>query len=259
MIRRPAWMLLGGVAALYVALCAWMYWNQRDLVYFPQATRADAASTDYALDRGNGITLRGWVVNPAAPRAVLYFGGNGEDVRGNRTLFARALPEHAVYLVAYRGYGASDGTPSQPALLGDALAVFDDVQRRHPATRVALIGRSLGSGVASHVAANRSIDRLALVTPFDSLASVAQSHYPWLPVRWLLRERYPSTEWLRTYRGSLLIIRAGGDAVVPPANTDRLIARLPKPPKLVVLPDSGHNDLDEQAYAGALAEFLGSK
>jgi pimeloyl-ACP methyl ester carboxylesterase len=256
MIPRPAWMLLGALVALYCALCAWMYWNQRALVYFPQATRAGPGSTDYALDREAGVALRGWVANPHAARAVVYFGGNGEDVQANRALFARALPGHAVYLVAYRGYGASDGAPSQAVLLSDALAVFDDVQRRHPTVPVAVIGRSLGSGVASYAAAHRRIDRLVLVTPFDSLVAVARSHYPWLPVRWLLRERYPSVDWLHAYRGPTLVVRGGRDTVVPPANTERLIAALPVRPQVVVLPDAGHNDLDEAVYGNALSGFF---
>ena len=256
MIPKAAWTLLGALALLYLTICGWMYFSQRALVYYPQVTRADPASTDYALPRGEGITLRGWVVNPDAAQAIVYFGGNGEDVSANRELFARALPQHAVYLVAYRGYGASDGESSQAAIMDDALAVFDDVQRRHAARPVAVIGRSLGSGVASHVAANRAIDRLALVTPFDSLVSVAQTHYPWLPVRLLMRERYPSTEWLRAYRGPLLVVRASRDTVVPPQHTDRLIAALPQRPDVVELRDSGHNDLDEAAYARALTAFF---
>lgn len=256
MIPRPAWMLLGVLAALYAGVCGWMYFNQRALVYYPQFTRIDPAATNFSLVREDGVTLRGWVVNPDAPRAIVYFGGNGEDISANRALFARALPGHAVYLVAYRGYGASDGEPSQRALLTDAIAVFDKVQQRHASAPVAVIGRSLGSGVASYMAANRNIDRLALVTPFDSLAAVAQTHYPWLPVRWLLRERYPSIEWLRGYRGPALIVRAGRDTVVPPASTDRLVAALTPAQEVVSLPNDGHNDLDEDTYARALATFF---
>jgi pimeloyl-ACP methyl ester carboxylesterase len=255
-IPKPVTTLLVASILLYGGLCAWMYWNQRALVYYPQLTRVQAATTDFALKRDDGVTLRGWLLNPGASRAVVYFGGNGEDVSANRALLARALPQHAVYLVAYRGYGASDGEPSQPALLADAMAIFDEAQRRHPAARPAVIGRSLGSGVASSLAAQRSIDRLVLVTPFDSLAAVAQSHYPWLPVRWLMRERYPSTEWLCGYRGPLLIVRAGRDTVVPAANTDRLIASLPRRPEVVSMAEAGHNTLDESAYAKAIADFL---
>ena len=270
MIPRPVWIAFTIVALAYIGLCAWMYAAQRRLVYFPQFTRADAAATDFALEH-DGVVLRGWVVNPGRPRAVVYFGGNGESVQDNRALFERWLPGHSVYLMAYRGYGASDGQPSQPSLLADALAVFDYVQRAHPGHPVSLVGRSLGSGVASHVASQRPIGRLALVTPFDSLAAVAQAHYPWLPVRWLLQERYDSVAELfpvveeraydsvaalAGYRGPLLVVRAGRDEVVPPANTDRLVAALPRPPQVVAMPRAGHNALDEAAYGRALGRFF---
>ncbi len=255
MIPRPAWIALGVLALAYAGVCAWMYANQRQLVYFPQFTRVPAADTDFALERGR-VALRGWVVNPGRPRAIVYFGGNAESVQKNRQEFARWLPGYSVYLVAYRGYGASDGEPGQQALLGDALAVFDRVQARHPGVPVSLIGASLGSGVASYVASRRRIGRLALITPFDSLAAVAQAHYPWLPVRWLLRERYDSVRYLAGYDGPLLIVRAGRDEVVPRANTERLIASLRRHPRVVVLPEAGHNSLDADAYGRALAGFF---
>lgn len=134
--------------------------------------------------------------------------------------------------------------------------IFDRVQQAHPDAPVALVGRSLGSGVASYVASQRRVDRLALVTPFDSLAAVAQAHYRWLPVRWLLRERYDSVHWLAGYRGPTLVIRAGRDEVVPSANTDRLVAALPRTPQLEAMPQAGHNTLDEAAYGRALARFF---
>ena len=141
-------------------------------------------------------------------------------------------------------------------MLGDALAFFDDVQARHPGQPVSAIGRSLGSGVASHVASRRPVDRLALVTPFDSLASVAQAHYPWLPVRWLLRERYPAGEELRGWRGPVLVLRAGRDEVVPAANTDALQRVLPQA-RVVAVDEAGHNDIQAfPAYAEALSAFM---
>ena len=255
MIRRPVWIVLTLLVLAYAGLCGWLYLQQRQLVYFPQFTRTPASDTDFALQR-DGAVLRGWVVNPGRPNAIVYFGGNAERVQDNRQEFARWLPGYSVYLVAYRGYGASDGEPEQDALLGDALAVFDHVQARHPARPVSLIGSSLGSGVASYVASQRQIGRLALITPFDSLANVAQAHYPWLPVRWLLRERYESTRYLAAYDGPLLIVRAGRDDVVPRANTRRLIDSLPRPPRVVVLGKAGHNSLDADAYGRALAGFF---
>lgn len=243
---------------LWLAACALMYFQQRSLIYYPQATGVAIEDTDFALDRGEAM-LRGWVVNDGRTDALLYFGGNAERVEYNRAPLARALPGRSLYLPAYRGYGASTGQPSEKALLADALALFDEVRRRHPQGRIAVMGRSLGSGVASHVAAHRPVERLVLVTPFDSLAAVAQAHYPWLPVRWLMHDVYPSTDHLPRYPGELLILRAGQDVVVPPRHTDRLIAALPRAPRVVVFARAGHNDLsDDPRYWQAVADFLGT-
>ena len=246
------------VAALaYVAVVALAFAFQRHLVYLPDYTRVEAGGTDFALDRGDAV-LRGWVVNPGKPAAIIYFGGNAEAVQMNRDDFARWFPERTVYLLAYRGYGASDGTPSMQPMLDDALAFFDDVQARHPGQPVSVIGRSLCSGIASHVASRRPVERLALVTPFDSLANVARAHYPWLPVRWLLRDRYPSVDWLQEFGGEVLVLRAGRDEVIPAANTDTLVASLPPATTQVVVIDGAtHNDIGAfPAFGEALAGFM---
>ncbi|HZV23567.1 MAG TPA: alpha/beta fold hydrolase [Luteimonas sp.] len=240
----------------YLGACGWMYARQRELIYFPQATKADASQTDFGIAR-NGVMLNGWLVNIGKPKAVIYFGGNAERIEEMRDEFARWFPDSSSYLVPYRGYGASEGEPSQEALLSDALAVFDQVQARQPGAPVTVIGRSLGSAVASYVASQRPVARLALVTPFDSLANVAQAHYPWLPARWIIDDAYPSTEYLAKYAGPLLVIRAGRDAVVPPASTDRLLASLQRPAQVVDLPQADHASVAaDPRYGQALAKFV---
>ncbi len=240
----------------YAGICWFLYAKQRDLIYFGGFTRVDVTATDFALKRPDA-TLRGWVVNPDKPDPILYFGGNGERIEYNREVFAKLLPERSVYLVAYRGYGASDGTPSEAVLVPDALALFDYVQDRHPGQRIAVIGRSLGSGIASQVAAQRAIERLALITPFDSMVGAAKSHYPIFPVDQLLNERYESTKALRAYRKPLLIVHGGRDDVVLEANTLRLVDALAQPPKIVRIAEAGHNDIsDTEEFSTALSEFL---
>lgn len=250
------WSALAVVALGYVAICALMFLKQRDMMYYPQFTRVDAAETDFSIQR-DGAVLRGWALNPGRSKAIVYFGGNGESIQGNREEFERWFPERSVYLVAYRGYGASDGWPDEPTLFADALAVFDRVRSEHPGQPVAVVGRSLGSGVAAYVASQRPAERLVLITPFDSLADVGQAHYPWLPVRWLARDRYDSVAHLARYAGPVLVVRAGRDEVIPSANTDRLIASLPKAPKVVSLSEADHNNLgDFPEYGQALSAFL---
>ena len=257
--RRVLVWIVGLGLALYLGLCALLYLQQRRLIYYPQFTRVAPAQTDFTLDRPDAV-LRGWVVNPGRQDAVLYFGGNAEAVEGNREAFARRLPSHTVYLVAYRGYGASDGEPSEAALLADALALHDDIATRHPNGRVAVVGRSLGSGVATHVASERDIADLVLITPFDSLAAVARSHYPAFPVGLLLKDRYDSAARLPRHRGRLLVLRAGLDAVVPPRHTDRLLASFERPVQVRDFPRASHDDLSsDPAYWPAIRAFLDRK
>ena len=254
-MRLPVAILIAVLAAGYVGLCAWVYTSQGSLIYFPHFTRVDARETDLEIRR-NGVTLRGWVVNPGKPAAIVYFGGNAERIEAGRDAFAAWFPDHSVYLVAYRGYGASDGTPRESDLFADALAVFDHVRARHRGP-IAVVGRSLGSGVASYVASRRLVARLVLVTPFDSMSGLAASHYPWLPVRWLIRDRYDSARHLAGYRGPVLVIRAGRDTVVPPASTQRLVKALPPMTPVVVLAGAEHNTLDAYpGYREALVGFL---
>jgi uncharacterized protein len=258
MLRGALTLLLVFLAAL-LALGALLFFAQRGMIYFPQFTRAEARDTGFALDRGDAV-LRGWIVNPGAGAPVLYFGGNAESVEYNRKDFARWFPGRTVYLPAYRGYGASDGSPSEGALFADALALYDDIAARHPGAPVSVVGRSLGSGVAAYLASQRPVDRLALVTPFDSMASVGSAHYPWFPVRWLLRERFETVHHLPRHRGALLVIRAGRDQVIPRESSDALIATLPAHARVVELPDADHNDIGmDPGYGRALASFLADR
>lgn len=253
--RVMAW-LLGLAIVAYLAVCALLYAQQRRLIYFPQFTRVAADQTDIAITRPDAV-LRGWVVTPGRRDAVIYFGGNAEAVDASRGAFAEWLPDRTVYLVAHRGYGASDGEPSEAALLADALAVYDDIVHRHPEGDVAVIGRSLGSGVATHVASERPIRHLVLVTPFDSLAAVAQSHYPAFPVGLLLKDRYDSAARLPRHDGRLLVLRAGRDNVVPPPHTDRLLASFKGPAQVVDFPRASHDDLSsDPGYWPAIRTFL---
>lgn len=240
----------------YGAICALMYAKQRDLIYYPQATRVPVADTDFALER-EGLVQRGWHRNPGRPDALVYFGGNAESARGSAEQFAARFPGRTVYVLAYRGYGASEGEPTEEALAGDAIALYDLVASLHPGGDIAVVGRSLGSGVAAHVAGARPVHRLVLVTPFDSLVGVARMHYPWLPVDLLMTDRYDSARHLAAYRGPVLVVSAGRDLVVPPDSTARLVAALPRPPQQVHVAQAGHEvALDEGAQARALEAFL---
>jgi len=245
------------LAALgYAGVCLLLYWQQRSMIYFPSYTRVAAVETNFSLERGDTV-LRGWRLDPGQADALIYFGGNAERIEESAAELSEHFPGVTVYLLAYRGYGASDGTPGEAELTGDAVALYDEVRGRHRQGRISVIGRSLGSGVASHLAAHRPVSALVLVTPFDSLARVAQAHYPIFPTGLLLRERYESFRALPAHRGPLLIVRASDDGIVPPANTLRLIEALPTRPPVHVVAGAGHNDLSTSPdYWPTIARFV---
>jgi len=240
----------------YAGLCGLMYAKQRELTYFAGVTRVDARDTDFELRRDD-VVLRGWRLNAGRDAALVYFGGNAESVQYSARDLADWFPGRSIYTLAYRGYGASDGKPSEAALVGDALALFDHVRGLHPTGDLAVVGRSLGSGVAAQVAAARPVDRLVLVTPFDSLAGVAAMHYPWLPVRRLMLDQYDSASALAAYEGPVFVLEAGRDQVVPAASTARLVAALPRPPARLRVDRADHNSaLATAQEIRALQDFL---
>lgn len=254
MLRKLLRWLALVLALGYVGWAALLYLAQDKLLYHPEATHAGTADANYSLRRGE-VTLRGWVVNAGQPRALIYFGGNGDAVQTMRADYARWAPDRTVYLVAYRGYGASDGKPRQDALFGDALAIFDDVRGRHAA--VAVVGRSLGSGVATYVASQRPVERLVLVTPFDSIARIAQARFPMFPVEWMMRDRYDSWRYAPAVHCPVLALVASHDGVVPASSTARLLPLFQPPPQSITLPDTGHGSIvAAPAYGEAIAAFL---
>ena len=254
--RKLALRVLALLLLSYAGICAWIYFHQHAMLYYPQFTRTDARSTDFSITH-DGVVLRGWAIHPGMPNPILYFGGNGESIERNVSDFGHWFPDRSVYLLAYRGYGASDGTPSEAAIFADALGEFDQVQAQHPNQPISVIGRSLGSGVASYLASQRPVAKLVLVTPFDSITAVAESMYPWLPVRWLSKDHYASTSYIAHYTNPVLILRAGNDEVIPAADTDRLILAFPHAPAVVNIPDRGHNDIYEAPqYGQAMSDFL---
>lgn len=245
-------LILVGLA--YVAAAAWLYFHQRELLYFPQPLSAPVAGEDFVV-HSQGLDLRGWVVNPGKRTAMVYFGGNGEQVERDAGFFRDLLPDVSVYLMPYRGYSGNPGQPSEAAFFADALKVFDTVAAEH--AQVDAMGRSLGSGVAIYLAAHRAVHRLVLVTPYDSIENVAQAQYPIFPIRFLLADKFESWRIAPTIRASCLVLVAGNDQVIPRSNTEFLVAHLTPGPTEVVIPGAGHNSISEDArYAEAIGRFL---
>lgn len=254
MFVRTMLVLAALAVLLYGGVCLSLYLGQRQQIYHPEMSWHVQQRPDFELVN-DGVHLRGWVMNPGRAKALLYFGGNGERVEDSRAALAGWFPDRTIYLLPYRGYAASDGTPSESALVDDATALFDQVAKAHG--QVAVIGRSLGTGVAVQLAAKRAVERLALVTPFDSLVRVAAGYFPWLPVNALMRDRYESWRFVNAIHCPVLVIRAEDDEVIPAARTQALVSAFMQPPTVQVIADAGHNTVQDHAdYRVSLARFL---
>jgi len=250
--------LLTTLIFTYLALCVALFVLQRKFIYFPQAVAFDAPLSKaeaVSLDLGH-IRLEGWIVNSGNDKALVYYGGNGENIEYNIAFFKQNLPHHSVYLIPYRGYGRNPGQPSETFLNRDALAVFDNLAKTH--SDIALMGRSLGSAVALHVAANREIDKLILVTPFDSVENVAKDIYWMFPVSWLLQDKYCSVNNLKRVTSPTLLLVAELDRVIPRRRTDSLIRAANRQGlNTVVIPRADHNDISFfSEFADTISRFM---
>lgn len=237
--------LLALLAALYLGGCVALFVFQRDLIYFPQP-RSGPPAAMLELPAADADVLVS--VRPhAGPNALIYFGGNAEDASLNLPGFAQAFPEYALYLLHYRGYGGSSGSPSEEAIQRDALALFDRVQAEH--SRVVLVGRSLGSGVAVRLASQRPAVRLVLVTPYNSLQEIAAGQFSYLPVKWLLQDKYESWKYAPRIRVPTLLIAAEQDELIPRSSSERLYSHFSKGvASLKVIPGTGHNTISQSPH-----------
>ena len=249
----------------FVLICALLYFSQERSIFYPRPNDAQLREL-YAAQRIEIETadakLEGWWIENAqakTPAVILYFGGNAEDV----LYTARTAPlidARTIVVVNYRGYGGTPGKPGQKALYDDGLAIYDyTLNRGVPAEHIVVMGRSLGSGVASMLAGARPVRAAILITPYDSLAAVASTHYPFLPVRLLMRHPFPSYEWAARTRTPALILAAERDNVVPARHAQKLFEVWAGPKQIHVLAQTGHNDIETHAdYYRLINEFLGA-
>ena len=188
---------------------------------------------------------------------ILGFGGNAWNAAAVAEYLHDLFPEAHVAAFHYRGYAPSGGAPGAEALQQDALLVHDFVKARLRPARTVAIGLSIGSGVAPFLAARRPLDGLILVTPFDSLGALAAGHYPWLPVRLLLRHRMEPAAELRGTRLPVAIIAGERDTLVRPARTEALRRAVPNLVLDRTIAGASHNDIyDRPEFRAAMREAL---
>ena len=205
-------------------------------------------STRVSIPAPGGNELHGVHIAPAAgsagPRTlILGFAGNAWNSEDAATFLHARLPSADVVTFHYRGYRPSTGSPSAEALLQDAPRVYDFAVDRVRPERTVAVGFSIGSGVAAHLAGERPVDGLMLVTPFDSLKAVAAGHYPFLPVGALFRHDIDAAAALKGGKVPTAIIAAARDSIIPPDRTDALRPAIGNLVFDRTIAGAGHNDL----------------
>jgi len=238
----------------YVSFGLLLYVMQSSLLYFP--TAAIKHSYDEITFSHKGVKIKATVLNRGMKKAIIYFGGNAELVIQNAAVFSTAFPDHTIYLVNYRGYGGSTGKPEENAIYSDAVYIFDQIKPEY--TEISIIGRSLGSGVATLLASKRDINKLVLITPFDSIQNVAQQHYPIYPMSLMLKDKYDSLSRVKSISAETLIIYAENDEVINIRRTSRLIKEFPVSQVTVkMIKNAEHNSISNyEEYYLFLRNFL---
>ena len=248
----------------YVVLVGVLYLAQRSLMYFPDRQRVAPAAAglpqaaEETLTTADGERVIVWHVPPRERRPVmLYFQGNGGGLSLRVPRFA-ALVHEGVGLVAlnYRGYGGSSGSPSEDGLIADARAAYDFAVKQYAPERIVPWGESLGSGVASALAAERPVGRIVLEAPFTSAADVAARVYLFAPVRWLMKDQFRSDERIARVSAPVLILHGERDDVVPIALGERLFGMVQGPKRFVRFPQGDHEGLDAHGALDEVKKFL---
>lgn len=239
---------------IYLIIGLILYIFQRDLIYIP--SEAVKHNFDSFMLQNQGEEIEVIALNQGKKRAIIYFGGNAEAVIYNAHDFINSLPSHTIYLFNYRGFSRSSGKPNENAIYSDALVAFDHINNIHDS--ISIIGRSLGSGVATYVASNRTIDKLALITPYDSIENVAQDKFFIYPMSILLEDKYDSISRVSKISAKTLAIIAGRDQIISRKSSDNLVAAFPQLQiSKTIIESANHNNISAKTeYSQALRRFF---
>ena len=270
MSRYMSFILTASVVVAGILALVWMF--QRTLIYFPFGQVSEppdvglAAAEVVTFPTADGLTLRGWFVPSLdAPLAytVLVLNGNAGN-RAYRAPLAVSLQQQGlqVLLFDYRGYGGNEGRPTETGLRADARAARSYLLARGDvdASRLIYFGESLGTALAVGLAAEHPPAGVILRSPFRSLVEVGQTHYPFLPVRFLLQDRFAAIDDIPRVTCPVLVLAGDRDRIIPLNQSRRLYEAVTSAKELVILAGADHNDVELLAgdeMLAAISRFLG--
>jgi hypothetical protein len=258
-----------------LAIILWLRWSEPRMLYYPvreldsTPDKLGLKYEDVTLTTSDGIHLNGWFLPAPEPPntnhpsriTVLFFHGNAGNIshRFEKLEILRDLGVD-VFIIDYRGYGRSEGKPTEDGTYRDARAAYEYLtQTRHGGPKTLVVyGESLGSAVAADLASKVEVGGLVLEEAFTSVADVGQKMFPFLPVRWIVRNKYDTLSKMPRIHTPLLILHSRDDEFFDIRHAQRLLAAANEPKQLVEL-RGGHNDAfltSAETYRNGLREFL---
>jgi dipeptidyl aminopeptidase/acylaminoacyl peptidase len=250
--KKMAAGMAGFASFVWLGMTAALAASQRRLVFNPVVEREVASprssghrTRPVVLRARDGTRLCGWLMTPHSPGphpGVLYFGGRSEEVSWVARDAGRLFPNMTVLAVNYRGYGDSHGVPAEVHMVDDGCTLFDWLAEHGAvdARRIAVVGRSLGSGVAIQVAKERPVHSVVLITPYDSVLAIAKRRFRGVPIEYMLRHRFESIKYAPLLTAPAYVLRAEEDDVVPHSHTDQLVSKLARLWADDIIPGSDH-------------------
>lgn len=240
--------------AVYLGFLALLFVKQRSLIFQPDNSLLNIESIDWLVTPEawpSNENRHGFVITPDNPQGtVIVFHGNAGQAL-HRAYYANALAAlgYRVVLAEYPGYGGRTGTPSEEALVSSGRQLISQIANDFQQSPIHLLGESMGSGVVSAIVADNwqptprtSVVSVILITPFDSLAAVAQTHYWYTPAKWLVRDKFDSIKNLGSFNGMKQIILAERDSVVPIKHGEKLYSQLSTPKQRYLIEGANHNN-----------------
>ena len=249
----------------YLAILAYLYFYQRQLLYRPEGSRPQLGELwsigmrEVQLRTADGLDLLSWYMPPDDGRPVVaYFHGNGGSIAHRAHRVQRFAREgYGVLLVGYRGYGGNPGAPTEAGLFEDARAGLDFLRTEGTAaSRIVLYGESLGTAVAVEAATRHPVGAVVLESPFTSIAALAQYHYPFIPAALLIWDRFDAMSRIGEAKAPLLVLQGRDDGVVPIRFGEALFAAAPEPKERWLAPHGGHEDLAGFGALDAAVAFI---
>lgn len=271
MFKKLFFSLLRIIFAVFVGFTLLLYFAQEQMLFprkpldegFALWARQTFPNCEMKVAMPDGTKLHGWFVQRKTQEKqplLLYFGGNGTEATVFLS-FSEHFPQHAIATFNYRGYGLSEGNPTEEYILQDALYLYD-LFSKNPnidPNRIYVMGRSLGTGVATYVASQRSVNKTILISPYDSILSLAEERHPYVPVSLLLKHRFESVKYAPQIKTPALAFVGLIDEVISPEHSERLIEKWGGTIKKEIFPLADHNSImDELKLWKITSEFIRS-